>query len=116
MTVGMLLDHTSGLPDFFLSPRIDKPLQAEPDAAWTPERAWSYVTASARSRAARGVLQHELPPAGGAREHVTGRPLAAEVRDRLLDPLRLCGPGTRSWRTTRAARLRLSDRSRAAAG
>src|SRR5262249_815915 len=30
ITVGMLLDHTSGLPDYFLNPKIDAPLQAAP--------------------------------------------------------------------------------------
>ena len=34
---GMLLDHTSGLDDFFLHAPIDKALQADPDAAWSVE-------------------------------------------------------------------------------
>ena len=43
ITVRMLLDHTSGLPDFFLSKRIDKALQSVPDETWTPAQTWSYV-------------------------------------------------------------------------
>ena len=90
ITVRMLLDHTSGLPDYFLNPKIDKPLQAKPDAAWTPARAWSYVlpkrllpgTAWQYSNT-NYLLLGELV------EAVTGRSLAREIRDRLLSPLRL---------------------------
>jgi D-alanyl-D-alanine carboxypeptidase len=90
ITVRMLLDHTSGLPDFFLSRRIDKALQSAPDATWTPARAWTYV---AKKRPVPGrtwaysnsnyLLLGELVRA------VTGHPLATEVRRRLLDPLGL---------------------------
>jgi D-alanyl-D-alanine carboxypeptidase len=90
ITVRMLLDHTSGLPDFFFGKGIDKALQAKPNASWTALQAWAYVPA------AHGVpgkvwiysntnylLLGELVRA------VTGRPLATEVRTRLLDPLGL---------------------------
>ncbi len=90
ITVSMLLDHTSGLPDFFRNPKIDKPLRAKPDAAWTPERAWSFVLPKRpvpgtvwRYSNSNYLLLGELV------EAVSGRSLAAEVRSRLLDPLGL---------------------------
>ena len=39
----MLLNHTSGLDDFFLHASIDKALQAEPGAAWSVKRTLRYV-------------------------------------------------------------------------
>jgi D-alanyl-D-alanine carboxypeptidase len=94
ITVRMLLDHTSGLPDFFLNRTIDKALQGAPDVAWTPARVWAYV---AKKRPIPGsvwlysntnyLLLGELVKA------VTGRPLATEIRGRLLDPLGL----TATW-------------------
>ncbi len=90
ITVRMLLDHTSGLPDFFLNPKIDKPLQSAPDAAWTPTRSWTYLTPKHAKPGSTWIyantnylLLGELVTA------VTGRPLATEIRDRLLDPLGL---------------------------
>jgi D-alanyl-D-alanine carboxypeptidase len=92
ITVRMLLDHTSGLPDFFLNRKIDRALQSAPNATWSPARTWKYVS---KSRATPGrtwsysntnyLLLGELV------EAVTGRPLATEVRTRLLDPLGLEG-------------------------
>ena len=90
ITVRMLLDHTSGLPDFFLNPKIEKPLRTRPDAAWTPERAWTFVLPKRpvpgtvwRYSNSNYLLLGELV------EAVTGRPLAAELRRRILDPLAL---------------------------
>ncbi|MEW6225792.1 MAG: serine hydrolase domain-containing protein [Chloroflexota bacterium] len=90
ITVRMLLDHTSGLPDFFLSKRIDKALQSVPDETWTPAQAWSYVP---RRRAVPGTVWSYANTnyllLGELVESVTGRSLAREVRERLLDPLDL---------------------------
>lgn len=90
ISVRMLLDHTSGLPDYFVNPKINKPLLAKPDAAWTPERAWSYVLPKRpvpgtvwRYSNSNYLLLGELV------EAVTGRTLAVEVRSRLLDPMAL---------------------------
>jgi D-alanyl-D-alanine carboxypeptidase len=86
----MLLDHTSGLPDFFFGKGIDAALQRSPDAAWTPAQSWAYVP---KPHAVPGkvwnysntnyLLLGELVAA------VTGHPLAQEIRTRLLDPLGL---------------------------
>jgi D-alanyl-D-alanine carboxypeptidase len=43
ITIRMLLDHTSGLGDFFLNPKIDAPLRADRDRIWTPEMSLSFV-------------------------------------------------------------------------
>lgn len=90
VTVRMLLDHTSGLPDFFASRRIDKALQSAPDRTWTPARAWSFVP---RRRSDPGTVwayaNTNYLLLGELVDAVSGRSLAREVRDRLLDPLGL---------------------------
>ena len=43
ITVRQLLDHTSGLYDFFFHPRIDAALRANRAAIWTVARTLSYV-------------------------------------------------------------------------
>ena len=87
ITVGMLLDHTSGLDDYFLNPKINKPLQANPTRAWTVSDALAFVR------------KPYFPPGRGwhysntnylllglIAERVTGQPLAVSIRSRLLDP------------------------------
>ncbi|HYM83351.1 MAG TPA: serine hydrolase domain-containing protein [Candidatus Dormibacteraeota bacterium] len=90
ITLRMLLDHTSGLPDIFMAPGIDRALLAAPDRAWTlaaslafdrrpravPGTSWAY---SNTNYLLLGVLL----------EKVTGQPFASLVRTRLLDPLGL---------------------------
>jgi D-alanyl-D-alanine carboxypeptidase len=90
ITVRMLLDHTSGLPDFFFNPTIDAKLQGAPDATWTAMDSWSLV---ARKRPRPGTVwaysNTNYLLLGELVRAVTGHPLATEVRDRLLDPLGL---------------------------
>jgi len=87
ITVAMLLDHTSGLDDYFLNPKIDRALQSNPTRAWTVNDALAYVR------------KPYFPPGRGwhysntnylllglIAERVTGQPLAVAIRSRLLDP------------------------------
>lgn len=107
ITVRMLLGHTSGLTDFFLDPRIDRALRADPEARWTPARTLGYLP--------RGVAE----PGSGYRyantnylllgllaEAVTGEPFADLVRTRLLVPLGLRD----TWTQVDEAPLRLLAR------
>ena len=90
ITVRMLLDHTSGLPDFFLNPAINAPLLASPNSTWTAARTWRYVTGKRPvPGTAWGYSNSNYLLLGELVTAVTGRPLATEVRTRLLDPLGL---------------------------
>jgi len=90
ITVRMLMDHRSSLPDFFSNAKIDRALQGDKTATWTPERTWKYVPAH---RPKPGTIYDYSNTnyllLGELVERVTGNPLAAEVRERLLDPFQL---------------------------
>jgi D-alanyl-D-alanine carboxypeptidase len=90
ITVRMLLDHTSGLPDFFLRRGIDAALQSAPDATWEADQAWSYVNGKRPAPGSTWVYSNtNYLLLGELVESVTGRPLADQVRRRLLRPLGL---------------------------
>jgi D-alanyl-D-alanine carboxypeptidase len=86
----MLLDHTSGLDDFFLHPPIDKALLAHRDATWTAARSLHYV---GKRYFAPGMGWHYSNTnylyLGQIAERVTGRTLAAALRQRFFTPLGL---------------------------
>jgi D-alanyl-D-alanine carboxypeptidase len=90
ITVRQLLDHTSGLHDFFLAPGIDRALRGAPAAAWTADQALGYV---GKPYFAPGMGWHYSNTnyllLGLIAERVSGRSLAAELRARFLDPLGL---------------------------
>ena len=90
ITVAMLLDHTSGLADYFLNPKIDPALQRDPGRAWTPADALRFV---GKPLSAPGKAWHYSNTnyllLGLIAERATGKPLATLVRERLLDPLGL---------------------------
>lgn len=90
ITVRMLLDHTSGLDDFFLHPPIDKALLAHRDATWTAARSLHYV---GKRYFAPGMGWHYSNTnylyLGQIAERVTGRTLAAALRQRFFTPLGL---------------------------
>ena len=90
ITVRMLLDHTSGLHDFFLHPRIDRALVAEPSRGWSPTRTLGYV---GKPYFKPGTGWHYSNTnyllLGLLVERVTGRSVAEELRARFFDPMRL---------------------------
>jgi D-alanyl-D-alanine carboxypeptidase len=97
ITVEMLLDHTSGLADFFLNPKIDRPLQRRPSDAWSVERTLGYV---GKRLSPPGKAWHysntNYVLLGLIAERVTGQSLAAAIRGRLLDPIGLGATWTQS--------------------
>ncbi|HET7472173.1 MAG TPA: serine hydrolase domain-containing protein [Candidatus Limnocylindrales bacterium] len=87
ITVAMLLNHTSGLSDYFLNPKIDGPLQKRPSASWTVDQVLRYVR---KPLSPPGKAWHYANTnyllLGLIAEHVTGEPYAELVRTRLLEP------------------------------
>ena len=90
VTVRMLLDHTSGLADYFFGKGIDKALMASRGATWTAAQALAYV---GKPLGKPGRSWHYSNTnyllLGLVAEHVTGTPFAKLVRQRLLDPVGL---------------------------
>ncbi len=89
ITVRMLLDHTSGLPDFILTKAADKAL-GDSNAVWDAAKSWSFVPKSHRVPGTsfdysntNYVLLGELI------RSVTGNAPSVEIRARLLKPLGL---------------------------
>jgi len=94
ITVRMLMNHTSGIPEHVTSPEFTKALHDQPDKAWTPDELIAFV-----------LDKPPLFPAGEARhwsyadtnyillgtilEQLTGAGVYDLVRERVLDPLRL---------------------------
>lgn len=89
-TIRELLDHTSGLYDFFSNPAIDTALLADRRRAWTPARALGYMRSP---YCTPGTCWHysnsNYVLLGQVVQRVTGNPVAAELRRRFLAPLRL---------------------------
>jgi D-alanyl-D-alanine carboxypeptidase len=90
VTIREMLDHTSGIYDFFSNPTIDAALLADKRRAWTPARALSYVRSP---YFAAGTGWHysnsNYVLLGQVVQRVTGRTVAAELRRRFVDPLGL---------------------------
>ncbi len=90
ITLRMLLDHTSGLPDYFLNVKIDRALQSAKNATWTPDEAFAYVPKGHLPPGKRWLYSNSnYLLLGEIVTRVTGQPLATEIRDRLLEPLGL---------------------------
>ena len=92
ITVRQLLDHTSGLDDYFLHPPIDRALQSEPAAFWSIRRTLRYV---GKAYFAPGTgwkySNTNYLYLGLIAERVSGVSLATALRDRILGPHGLDG-------------------------
>jgi D-alanyl-D-alanine carboxypeptidase len=90
VTVRQLLNHTSGLPDFFLNGKIDRALFADRSREWTTRDAFRYVGKPVFP-AGKGWYYSNTNYAllGMIAEAVDGRPLAEQLRSRFLEPLGL---------------------------
>ena len=90
VTIREMLDHTSGLSDFFSNPTIDAALLGAKRRVWTPARALTYMRTP---YFAAGTGWHysnsNYVLLGQVVRRVTGRTVAAELRRRFLDPLGL---------------------------
>ena len=118
VTIRQLLDHTSGVYDFFSNSKIDAPLRTAPAAAWTPEKALAYVkTPYFDPGTGWHYSNSNYVLLGQLVERVTGRSWASEVRARFLDPLRLTSAsiqGVEKARTTISHGYRFTSSSRTA--
>jgi D-alanyl-D-alanine carboxypeptidase len=92
VTVRQLLDHTSGLRDYFFHPAIDRILVDHPDRVWTETEAFKYV-GKPYFKPGRGwhYSNTNYLVLGMIAERVGGASLADLYRDVLLDPLGLDG-------------------------
>lgn len=90
ITVRQLLDHTSGLRDFYYGPGVDHALLSKPARVWTIARSLSYVR---KPFAKPGVSWHYSNTnyliLGMLAEAVGGAPVADQLRDRFFGPLGL---------------------------
>ena len=90
ITVRQLLDHTSGLDDFFSHAAIDKALLARPTRVWTAADSLRYM---GRPYFQPGAGWHysnaNYLVLGMVAEAVGGAPLATQLRQRFFDPLGL---------------------------
>lgn len=90
MSVRHLLDHTSGLPDFFRVTGIEPALNEDTRRAWTVEDTLEF---GLKDRVAPDTFWRYSNTGyvylGLLAERITGTPWAQLVRERLLDPLQL---------------------------
>ena len=90
ITVRQLLDHTSGLHDFFYDPDIDEALLSDRKRVWTPQEALAYV-GKPYFEPSKGwhYSNTNYVILGLLAETIEGAPLPAQLRTRFLAPLGL---------------------------
>ena len=90
ITVRQLLDHTSGLDDYFFHPTIDRLLLRDPDKRWDSADSLKYV---GKSYFKPGTGWHysntNYLVLGMVAERMGAAPLGQQIRDRFLEPLGL---------------------------
>lgn len=90
ITVRQLLDHTSGLDDFFSHSAIDKALLAHPARPWSAADSLRYVAKPYfRPGAGWHYSNTNYLVLGMVAEAVGGAPLATQLRTAFFDPLGL---------------------------
>ncbi len=92
VTVKMLLDHTSGLADFFFGVGVDRALLADRAATWTAQRALGFVGPSPyKPGKGWNYSNTNYLLLGLIAERIGGAPVAVQLREAFLDPLGLTG-------------------------
>lgn len=90
MTVRHLLDHTSGLPDFFTVAGIDPALNGDKARPWTAAEALAFATKDRIAPDTRWRYSNTgYVYLGQLAQAVTGERWSTLVRERFLDPLGL---------------------------
>jgi D-alanyl-D-alanine carboxypeptidase len=90
ITVRRLLDHTSGIHDYFYDPDIDEALLADRERVWTTDDVLGYV-GKPYFKPGRGwhYSNTNYVILGLLAERVAGESLAAQLRSEFFDPLGL---------------------------
>jgi D-alanyl-D-alanine carboxypeptidase len=90
ITVRQLLDHTSGLRDYFFHPAIDHLLLTDPGRRWDAAMSMKYV-GKPYFKPGKGwhYSNTNYLVLGLLAERVGGAPLGEQIRSRFLDPLGL---------------------------
>lgn len=90
ITIRQLLDHTSGLRDFYFGAGVDKALLSKPGRVWDPARSLKYV---GKPYARPGTEWHYSNTnyliLGMLAERVGGATLARQLQERFFGPLGL---------------------------
>jgi D-alanyl-D-alanine carboxypeptidase len=90
ITIRMLLDHSSGLGDYLVSPALDRAVRADPAGVWTPDEALAYARPTvAPPNTGYHYANTNYVLLGLIAERLTGNTLAAEFRSRFFEPLGL---------------------------
>lgn len=106
ITIAQLLNHTSGLRDFLLEPKIEPAFAADPDAAWAPAQSFAYVGRPLAAPGERFFYSNtNYLLLGLIAERVTGQPMAVNLRARFFEPL---GLRTASYQSAEVPRLPLA--------
>ena len=94
ITVRQLLNHTSGIPNYLEDPAFVTQAYRDPERVWEPQELVDYAMengtvfpASTQQRWAYSNTNYVI--LGMLVEEVTGRTLAEEIRERILDPLEM---------------------------
>jgi D-alanyl-D-alanine carboxypeptidase len=92
VTFRQLLNHTSGIPEHAESPEFTSALRKDPDKNWTPLELLSFTfDKPAKFPAGQGwsYADTNFILAGYIVEKITHRPLYDQVREQILQPLKL---------------------------